>query len=235
MYDKYVLPSHFIEQKHKEIKQIFKNKKLTIPKSADREQINLLNRISRNITKSSCTWCPQITKELYEHSLGKSLERFSLIQLRQKSKRIVKVTPDMLPVGHFLQNIPKFYHPDRGWFLSPGYLQDKSQWVENSIIIGYNVKSETGIHVRFKLRKPQQKIKIHKDARLIEKGSICSTRSKSFLLDLSKKLKLKINSKMSITKLCYEIKAKLMYLELTERSKGTNIKYFYSHFESARQ
>jgi hypothetical protein len=103
--------------------------------------------------------------------------------------------------------------------------------VENPIIIGYQVKSKTGIHVRFKLRKPIQQIKIYKDARLIEKGSICSTRSKKNLLHICKQLNIKIDEKKSIHVICREIKARLLYLELVERSKGTSIKFFYSHFE----
>jgi len=228
MYEQYVLPTDFMEKRRKEIESVT-SKKGKI--SEERDKQNLLNLIARNISKSSCDWCPQVTKELYERSLSKSLERFSLIKQTKKTKNIVKVKPDILPVGHFLQKSPKFYHPDKGSFSAPEYLVDKGQWIENPIIIGYNVKSKTGIHVRFKLRKPVQQIKIHKDARLIEKGSICSTRSKNFLLELCKKLKLDVDPKSSITKICNEIKARLMYLELLERSRGTRIKFFYSHFE----
>jgi hypothetical protein len=228
MYSNYVLPTDFIEKRRKEIDLVSSEKGKI---SDERDKQNLLNLIARNISKSSCDWCPQVTKELYERSLGKSLERFSLIKQNKKSNNTVKVNPDILPIGHFLQNTPKFYHPDKGWFYSPEYLVDKNQWVENPVIIGYNVKSKTGIHVRFKLRKPVQQIKIHKDARLIEKGSICSTRSKTFLLELCKKLKINVDLKASITKICNEVKARLMYLELLERSRGSRVKFFYSHFE----
>ena len=228
LYEEYVLPTNFEEKRLKEIEEV-ESKKGKV--SEERDKQNLLNLIARNISKSSCDWCPQATKELYEESLSKSLERFSLIKRTKKTDNIVKVKPDILPIGHFLQRVPKFYHPDRGWFSSPEYLVDKKQWIENPIIIGYNVKSKTGINVRFKLRTPVQQIKIHKDARLIEKGSICSTRSKTFLLDLCKKLKIIIDPKSSVTKICIEIKTRLMYLELLERSRGTRVKFFYSHFE----
>jgi hypothetical protein len=228
MYSDYVLPTDFMEKRRKEIESVTSNKGKI---SDERDKQNLLNLIARNISKSSCDWCPQVTKELYERSLSKSLERFSLIKQSKKSNNIVKVKPDILPIGHFFQNVPKFYHPNKGWFSSPEYLVNKNQWVENPIIIGYNVKSKTGIHVRFKLRNPLQHIKIYKDARLIEKGSICSTRSKTFLIDLCKKLKIDIDPKVSITKICNEVKARLMYLELLERSRGSRIKFFYSHFE----
>lgn len=224
MYDQYILPP--IQEK---------DTKTPIKKmgsvSEERDKQNLLNHIARNISKSSCNWCPQVTKELYEKSLNTSLERFARIKHRQKPQKIVKVQPDILPVGHFLQTVPRFYHPNKGWFSSPEYLHDDSKWIENPIIIGYHTKSKTGIHVRFKLRNPVQQIKIYKDARLIEKGSICSTKSKTFLLKLCKQLKIKINEKVSITVICNEIKARLMYLELLERSRGTRVKFFYSHFE----
>jgi hypothetical protein len=228
LYGDYVLPTNFIEKRRKEIDLVSSNKGKI---SDERDKQNLINLIARNISKSSCDWCPQVTKELYEKSLGESLERFSLVKKYKKHKNTTKVNPDILPIGHFLQNIPKFYHPDKGWFSSPEYMVEKNQWVENPIIIGYNVKSKTGIHVRFKLRKPVQQIKIHKDARLIEKGSICSTRSKTFLLDLCKKLKIDVDLKAPITKICNEVKVRLMYLELLERSRGSRVKFFYSHFE----
>jgi hypothetical protein len=228
LYDQYVIPTEFIEKRVLEIGDAAQD---TGRIKAERDKQNLLNLLARNISKSSCDWCPQVTKEWYEKSLSDSLKRFSYIKRVKNSGDIIKVKPDILPIGHFLQKIPRFYHPDKGWFSSPEYNINNEQWIENPIIIGYNVKSKTGIHVRFKLRTPVQQIKIYKDARLIEKGSICSTRSKTLLIDLCKKLKLTIDHKMSITKICNEVKARLMYLELMERSRGTKLKFFYSHFE----
>jgi hypothetical protein len=201
-------------------------------KSATRDKQSILNDLARNISKNSCEWCPQITRELYDQSLSKSLQRFSIVKSAHKQKDIVPVSADLLPVGHFLQRVPKFYHPDRGWFASPEYIRDNTQWVENPIIIGYTTKSKTGIHMRFKLRKPVQFIKKFADARLSEKGSMCSTRSKPYLFDMCKKLGIQLPpGKPSITIMCSEIKARLMYLEMLERSNGTRVKYFYSHFE----
>lgn len=229
LYEDFTIHNDQVKQMEKKHKDIAKTMEKRGKVSEERDKQNLLNRITRNISKSSCDWCPRVTKEVYERSLSKSLERFTA--LKKVKRRVVKVPADSLPVGHFLQKSPKFFHPDRGWFSSPEYLINKKQWIENPIIVGYHVKSKTGIHIRFKLRKPVQKIKIYKDARLIEKGSICSTRSKTSLLAICKKLQIEMEPKSSITKICIEIKARLMYLELIERSKGTNIKFFYSHFE----
>lgn len=229
LYDQFVLPTKFLARRKEDVEKMEAKSSAHVE---NRDKQNLLNLIARNISKSSCDWCPAVTKSLYESSLGKSIERFNIIvKVKKSGKNIVKVQPDVLPIGHFLQRYPRFYHPEKGWFESPEYIVDTTKWIENTIIIGYNVKSKTGIHVRFKLRTPVQLIKVHDDARLTEKGSICSTRSKTFLLDTCKKLNIEADDKSSITKLCNEIKTRLMYLELLERTRGTRLKYFYSHFE----
>jgi hypothetical protein len=189
------------------------------------------NMISRSIAKSSCDSCPQITKELYNKAVSKSLVRFNDENKKKKNYGIVQIDQSDLPVGHFLSDDPKFYLPDKGWFSMSGYGVTHTKWIENKIIIGFNVRSKTGIHIRFKLRKPIQDIKIFEDARLIEKGAICSTKSKSFLMDLCKQLHVPIVDKKSIVNICVEVKVKLMQLEMIERTKGTNVKYFYHHFE----
>lgn len=212
LYSSYISPSNDLSNK--------------VNFSKEHDKQNLLNSIAKNISKSSCGWCPKITRDHYEKSLNNALDKLN----KKKSKKNKTMSGDLLPIGHFLQDVPRFYRPG-GWFSSPEYLIDKENWIENPIIIGYNVKSKTGIHVRFKLRKPVQKNKVYKDARLMEKGAICSTRSKTFLINVCKKLKINIASGSSITKICNELKARLMYLELIERSRGTRIKFFYSHFE----
>ena len=83
-----------------------------------------------------------------------------------------KVNADLAPIGHLLNYIPKFYHPIDKWFESPEYLDSNMSFTENNIIIGYDERSKTGIHVRFKVRSPIQNIKQYKDSRLIERGSV---------------------------------------------------------------
>jgi hypothetical protein len=68
----------------------------------------------------------------------------------------------------------------------------------------------------------------------MEKGSMCITRNKPYLQELCKKLRvITKNIDGSIITICEEIKARLIYLELIERTKGTKMKYFYNHFETA--
>ena len=85
--------------------------------------------------------------------------------------------------------------------------------------------------MRFKLRSPVQTRVVQSDARLMEKGSMCATKSKEFLTGLCKKLNIVVEEGVSVAKMCSEISARLMYLELLERSNGTNVKFFYTHFE----
>lgn len=227
MYSPYILEHPPEKSKYEEVNKLRQSQKII----ETRHNRNVLNAMARNIEKSACEWCPQITKELYNKNLKNSLHRFSL--LKKTKKNIVRVNPDLLPIGHFISDAPRFYHPDRGYFESPEYIHMIEEWKENSIIIGYNIKSSTGIHVRFKLRKPIHKLTKHKDSRKTETGTICSTKSKPFLVNLSKQLNIKVKDKQSVSELCNNIKGRLMKLELIERAKGTRIKYFYSHFEKA--
>ena len=91
--------------------------------------------------------------------------------------------------------------------------------------------SKTGIRLRFKLRSPIQNIIQHKDNRLTEKGSNCSSYTKDNLLDICRQLEIKLEGEISIPEICTEIYTRLLYLELVERTQGTNIKFFYSHYE----
>jgi len=230
LYEKYIIPIDVVANKTKTLKQI---KNIKYDTTIDRNKRNIINLISRNISKSSCDWCPSVTKKLYRRSLNKSLKRFSGIKkIHQKNTQIItKIKASDLPIGHFLQKIPRFYLPNRGWFESLEYLDSSKNWIENPIIIGYTEKSKTGIHIRFKIRKPVQDIKIYKDSRLIEKGSRCENKSKPYLLNICKKLKIPIGKKTSIHRICNEIKSRLMYLELLERTKGSRLKFFYNYFE----
>ena len=197
-----------------------------IPKGYSEKNRGDLIHIARSIERSGCSWCPNTTKTRYDLAISKSKLRFA----KMKTSNI-DATDDMIPIGHFIDDIPRFYHPSRGWFSSPEYTQATSEWKENNIIVGFDVRSSGGLHIRFRLRNPRHKIKHQKDARLAERGIICTSRSKPFLHDLMKKLNIKETYKANITVMCGEIRARLMYLELVERAKGSNIKWFYNHYE----
>jgi hypothetical protein len=149
----------------------------------------------------------------------------------RKSNAKTKINADYLPVGHFIGNIPRFYNPsgEHKWSDDISYLEKTTQYKENNIVIGYDDKTKTSINVKFKLRSPIQNIKQHKDTRQIEKGSVCTTKSKQFLQDVAKKLGLPSEeyNKVNIEDLCMKIRTRLIYYELKARSSGSNIKFFY--------
>ena len=194
----------------------------------DRDTRHVINGIKRRIATSSCIWCPRLNVNQYENKVIKDPIPATL----NNKTKLNKTQASLLPIGHFLNKVPHFYHPDNGWYSSSEYMIDNFKWVENPIIIGFNEKSsKTGIRIRFKLRKPVQNIVIHKDSRLIEKGSACSSYPKEFLISLCTQLDIKIADTESISNICSEIYTRLLYLELVERTHGTNLKFFYSPFE----
>ena len=91
---------------------------------------------------------------------------------------------------------------------------------DSIIVIGYDEKSKTGVHVRFKIRNPIQNVKQYKDTRKIEKGSVCNSKSKEYLFDVARQLKIDIPSKLNVGTLCDIIRARLIRNEIEERKIG---------------
>lgn len=193
-----------------------------------------------------------------------------------QNKNIRKVFSNMLPVGHFLNTsiehnsilaIPKIYLPNQDpdtyfqsgkddkidkksnpWVRAYEFVQynEPVNEVENNIIIGYYEKNPTGIDIKFKLRMPVQKITMHEDSRMTERGSACNTRKKEDLIKIATDLQINIdeilNQDSSIKSICSEIKLELMYREMHERRKYKHmsekekkdykrVRWFYLHFE----
>jgi hypothetical protein len=187
------------------------------------------------ITKNRILWVPPEIQVKYKTSLKLSLALLekspNSSQPKFTDSKISKADSDKLPVGHFLQNVPRFYHPDKSWYDAPEYTYKGTHYKENELIVGYHEKSPSGFKITFKLRSPIHKIIRHDDIRKIEKGSICSTYSKIFLLELLTSLGEKPDTKFNVPTLCRQIESRLLFKELQERKKGTNIKYFYSFWE----
>jgi len=159
----------------------------------------------------------------------KEIDR-SIYVKNKNSSEIQRVRADLLPVGHFLDKTPKIYDPALNMWSDYNFTINQNI-KENNIIIGYDKRSTTGIFVKFKLREPRI---VKKDVRKVEKGSVCSTKSKAYLTDIAKKLGID-NDKdafdTSVDNLCEMIRAKLIYLELKENEKPNGVKYFYNIFE----
>lgn len=170
-------------------------------------------------------------------------------EVKIKNRTIRKVFDSILPVGHFLNTVdetgyiiavPKLYIPETdNWEKSTGIIKPEENIIENDIIIGYYEKNPNGIDTKFKMRMPLQKIKMHEDTRMIERGIVCASRKKDELKDIIKKLDIDTDEN-SIKSLCETIKLELMKRELKERRKAKHLlpenkhirtKWFYLSYE----
>ena len=224
-YDKYLLPVT------KKIKKTNIQKLEDInTKGEDMSSSGLINLLKSSINKSDINWVTSGLIKQFETNLSNSLNLFDG-NYKKQLKSALKVDADLVPVGHFLNYIPKFYTPENGWFESPEYLTNTDNYIENDLIVGYDERSKTGVHTRFKVRNPIQNIKQFKDSRLIEKGSVCSSKSKIYLKEIAEKLGIKLKGKINVSNLCNDIRTKLIYFELKERVSKTKKKFFYFIYE----
>ena len=196
--------------------------------NSDLASSGVINLLKSTLNRTSNMWIPQEFRVQFAEIVAKSLALYD--GKKKRSKLINKVSAELLPIGHFIGKFPRIYHPVRGWEENPSYSQNETEYIENNIIIGFDERSNTGIHIRFKLRNPIHAIKKHKDSRETEKGTVCKSKSKQFLIDTAKKLKIEFDES-NVEDLCVLIRSKLIRNELKERILKTNIKYFYFHYE----
>ena len=191
---------------------------------------HLSSSIREAPVSADCTtsWVPKEAEAHYTAALNRSLELYGYGSNKQHKG---KPPIDAVPVAHLMADIPRFYHPKDGWINKPEYTDPDTVYKENNVIIGYDERSSTGIHVRFKIRSPIQNIKQYKDTRMIEKGGVCRTKNKEYLKQIAKKLGIQLREKNNIICICSEIRSKLIRNEITERIKKTNVKWFYFHYE----
>ena len=198
---------------------------------SDANTSGLLNLLKSSINNSDADWVSTGMIDEFNVVLSESLKLFDG-EYKKHTSGVRKVDADKVPIGHFLNIIPKFYTPVDGWFESPEYLNGHDDFIENTILIGYDERSKTGIHNKFKIRKPIQNIKQFKDTRLIEKGTVCTSKDKLYLKKIAHTLGIVIKGRINVSNLCNEIRTKLIYFELKERIAKTKIKYFYFIYEN---
>ena len=208
---------------------IYSDEDISPPDGSDLNSNGIINLLKTSINNSSNIWIPENFREMYNETL---LEVNNLFDgKKKKNKYINKVLAKYLPIGHYIGNYPKLYIPETGWNEEVTYSYSDLKFIENNILIGYDEKTKTGIHTRFKIRKPIQTIKKHKDMRLIEKGSVCKSKSKAELKKLAILLNAEVPKKINVEELCSLIRTKLIRAELKERIAKSNLKYFYFHYE----
>jgi hypothetical protein len=218
-----------INLKEKQEKNI--NNKESINKDKSENSDGILNLLKSSINKSDLNWVSSGLKSQFNENLDMSLKLFDGNYKKINKKKDKRVNADYIPVGHLISYIPRFYTPEDNWFETPEYLNPTHEFIENTTIVGYDEKTKTGVHIRFKIRSPIQNIKQYKDSRLIEKGSVCSSKSKFYLRDIAQKIGISIKGKINVAKLCNDIRTKLIYLELKERESKTKKKWFYFIYE----
>ena len=166
--------------------------------------------------------------KMLAHSLKATQKMFAERGSKDKRK-LIKAPASELPIGHFIVQTPRFYLPKNGWYDVPDYNQHQGQeFKENNIVVGYYERTQEGLNIKFKIRPPIQNLKNIKDARAIEKGSVCASNNKDDLIKIAKSLKLTIPPKVIVPILCEQIETELQRRELEERNKKSNIRYFYS-------
>jgi len=139
------------------------------------------------------------------------------------------------------------------WFdINKLALNRHTSFRENAVIVGY-LESASDDSVKFKLRKPSQMIRANLDreiemrrmtresgvrmtivdTRLVERGIVCTTKSKRELLRICSQLKINISDpeQVKIKTLCEMIKKSLLTCEAAERKKDSKNKYFYGWWD----
>jgi hypothetical protein len=195
------------------------------------ESSGMINLLISSINKNDPKWISTGMVADYEQKTKLINDMFDGIY--RKKNYVKKVKADLMPIGHFLNKNPKFYMIDEGWREYPDYSTVDEKTRENDIIIGYDARSKAGLSVKFKLRSPNHIIKQHRDARMIEKGALCLTKSKPALRELSKKLDIVDANLNNVVSLCQQIRTKLIYNELKARINKTGIRWFYFIYENA--
>jgi hypothetical protein len=221
LYTSYVIPVT--------TKLLDKNIDIPVVKTEDEESSGFINLLISSINRNNPKWVSTGMIKEYENRLSITNALFEGIY--KKSKKPKKVNADLIPVGHFFLQTPRFFIPGEGWKDDPNYSNVDKNLKENPVIIGYDSRSKTGLSIKFKIRSPLQNIKHHSDNRLIEKGALCATKSKSYLKDLAKKLDIK-NVGNNVESICQQIRTKLIYYELKERLKKNPVRWFYFVYEN---
>jgi hypothetical protein len=166
------------------------------------------------------------------------------------------VLPDDAPIGYISAKSVRLY--DIEWFeVSKLSLNRHITYKENDIIVGYF--EDASDHMKFKLRKPVQLIRedirkdimakqskseteysmsrsrsraVTGDTRLVERGIVCSTKTKYELLRILANLGVSVSKlehdQIRIKKLCWLIRMRLMDNEIKERQRDTKYKWLYS-------
>ena len=195
-----------------------------------------ITTISKNIYSIYSSLSKEKKNEILNESQSKYFETVKIMSSiedkKNNNKNTVKIKASMLPVGHLYNKKPFIYDLKSEKFITYiNFIKSPNNYVENDIIIGYYEKKSIGMNISFKLRNPVQNMLKNVDARLKEKGSSCTSKTKKELLDICKKLNIEIKDNLNIPNICNLIESKLINKELEEKKKKSNIKWLYLFWE----
>lgn len=144
-----------------------------------------------------------------------------------KNKLPKNVAP-CTPMGYVSVKCIKLLDKSNWISVNKNMMGKNISWNENKQIVGYFESSSDG-KMHFKLRKPiQMNMARGTDSRLIETGSICTSKSKTYLVKIANEIKAKYpKDKIRVQSVCIGIRNKLLDLERKERMNNTNKKYVY--------
>lgn len=226
-----IFANHIDVDTEKEYKQFYtqkfiKKSKLKLVTSSDshyKEYQNLENTISAS-------------EEHYEY-IKKGLKHSMYYKYKEKFYPIKKDVKDFLiPIGHYFNPKIKIFSKNK-WtettkFNSLGELGKRFR--NNRYIIGFLEKDKSGFQISFKIRLDNENdSNVSIDQRKIITGSVCEHFEKKQLMDICKKLGIKLENKEDERKynMCHSIKIKLIEMELEARKNESNVRYFKFYWE----
>ena len=188
-----------------------------------------INMMTSKLNSSRESWAPSDIRNKFNKNVDALVK---IIKNRLKKHIKSKLPASILPIGHILGKVPRFYSKKTGWFVSIEYSGMVKDIKENNIIVGYDEKLKNMMRTRFKLRAPIQVSKLEVDSRKIMKGVVChNAKSKAYLLDVCKKLKIRTNGNIGIKDICKKIRTRLIRNDLIAKINGTNVRWFYLSYE----
>jgi len=211
-------------------KYIISTKNVTFTVSDD---ININHNYNMLVSslEDELNYTPKLQFTYYKKAIA---ETDNYLKNRSDKKKIIKIFDYLLPVGHIFTKELRFYNPKKFWFNKLKYSNTNIKFVDNPSIIGYLEKVNIGFDIVFKIKTDNTTKKLS-DKRQIQTGLNCLNIDKPELIEICKKLKIN-KDKLSQIKnrknnICDLIKFELIRLELEERKKKSNIRFFYFYWE----
>jgi len=151
--------------------------------------------------------------------------------ITDNGKRYKLVVPKTVPIGFLTRDGIRLY--DGRWFETSRVSMNRVPGnVETTAYIGY-FESLAGATV-FKLRRPIQSIRSAgiTDNRTLERGMVCSTKTKSELIRIAEALNIRVTRESKIRDICESVKNHLLEREMKYRQQESKSRAFYLWYDT---